>query len=212
MTISVETEKILMQFFKSPELSETLFINSHIGYVIASQDPEHILVVNSSFAEMTGYSQSELLKMDYRDLVPEEAMKWIDEVIITKLENENASDVFEHRIVQKTGGHVWLQSRIYKLDENLVLIKHIDITEVKITEAELTRSLNLTKKQLPKSVTGTERVIARLVSAGMSSKEIADHVNLAPRTVDNHRSSIRRKLNVSNTFALRDALQSYKFE
>jgi PAS domain S-box-containing protein len=137
MTISVETEKILMQFFKSPELSETLFINSHIGYVIASQDPEHILVVNSSFAEMTGYSQSELLKMDYRDLVPEEAMKWIDEVIITKLENENASDVFEHRIVQKTGGHVWLQSRIYKLDENLVLIKHIDITEVKITEAEL---------------------------------------------------------------------------
>ena len=210
MAISEETEKILMQFFKSAELSETLFINSHIGYVIASQDPEHILVVNSAFAEMTGYSRSELLKMDYRDLVPEEAMKWIDEVIITKLENENASDVFEHRIIQKTGGHVWLQSRIYKLDENLVLIKHIDITEVKITEAELTRSLNLTKKQLPKSVTGTERAIARLVSAGMSSKEIADHVNLAPRTVDNHRSSIRRKLNVSNTFALRDALQSYR--
>jgi DNA-binding CsgD family transcriptional regulator len=159
---------------------------------------------------MTGYSRSELLKKDYRDLVPEEAMKWIDEVIIAKLENENASDVFEHRIVQKTGGHVWLQSRIYKLDENLVLIKHIDITEVKITEAELARSLNLQKKQFPKSVTGTERAIARLVAAGMSSKEIADHVNLAPRTVDNHRSSIRRKLNVSNTFALRDALQSYR--
>ena len=210
MAISVETEKILMQFFKSPELSETLFINSHIGYVIARQDPEHILVVNSAFAEMTGYSRSELLTMDYRNLVPEEAMKWIDEVIIAKLENENASDVFEHRIVQKTGGHVWLQSRIYKLDENLVLIKHIDITEVKITEAELARSLNLQKKQLPKSITGTERAIARLVAAGMSSKEIADHVNLAPRTVDNHRSSIRRKLNVSNTFALRDALQSYR--
>ena len=77
MAISVETEKILMQFFKSPELSETLFINSHIGYVIARQDPEHILVVNSTFAEMTGYSRSELLTMDYRNLVPEEAMKWI---------------------------------------------------------------------------------------------------------------------------------------
>lgn len=210
MAISVETEKLLLQFFKSPELSETLFINSHIGYAIASQDPEHILIVNNAFAEMTGYSRSELLKLDYRDLVPKEAMKWIDEVIIAKLENENASDVFEHRIVQKTGGHVWLQSRIYKLDENLVLIKHIDITEVKITEAELARSLNLQKKQLPNSITGTERAIARLVAAGMSTKEIASHVNLAPRTVDNHRSSIRKKLNVSNTFALRDALQSYK--
>ena len=102
MAKNEETEKILLQFFKSPELSETLFINSHIGYVIASRDPEHILVVNSAFAEMTGYSKVELIKMDYRDLVPHEAMQWIDDVIIIKLENENASDVFEHRIVQKT--------------------------------------------------------------------------------------------------------------
>lgn len=210
MAKNEETEKILLQFFKSPELSETLFINSHIGYVIASRDPEHILVVNSAFAEMTGYSKVELIKMDYRDLVPDEAMQWIDDVIIIKLENENASDVFEHRIVQKTGGNVWLQSRIYKLDENIVLIKHIDITETKITESELTQALNLQKKRLPNSMSGTERAIARLVAAGMSSKEIADHVNLAPRTIDNHRSSIRRKLNVSNTFALRDTLQSYK--
>jgi len=129
---------------------------------------------------------------------------------VTKLENENASDVFEHRVVQKTGGQVWLQSRIYRLDDELSLVKHIDITEAKITEAELTRSLNLQKKKLPNSVTGAERAIARLVAAGMSSKEIADHVNLAPRTVDNHRSKIRRKLNVSSTFSLRDTLQSYR--
>jgi PAS domain S-box-containing protein len=210
MTSSQESDRILLRFFKSPELSETLFINSHIGYAIASRDPEHILVVNKAFAEMTGYSTADLIEMDYRDLVPEEAMQWIDDVIIAKLENENASDIFEHRIVQKTGGYVWLQSRIYKLDDNLVLIKHIDITEAKITEAELTRSLNLQKKELPNSVTGTERAIARLVAAGMSSKEIAEHINLAPRTIDNHRSNIRRKLNVSNTFALRDTLQSYR--
>ncbi|MCP3893751.1 MAG: helix-turn-helix transcriptional regulator, partial [Bacteroides sp.] len=110
----------------------------------------------------------------------------------------------------KTGGQVWLQSRIYKLEDDLALVKHIDITEAKITEAELTRSLNLQKKHLPNSVSGTERAIARLVAAGMSSKEIADHVNLAPRTIDNHRSNIRKKLKVSNTFALRDTLQSYR--
>jgi PAS domain S-box-containing protein len=210
MAISQETEKILLKFFKSIELCETLFLKSHIGFVIASRDPGHILVVNDSFAEMTGYSRKELLGMDYKDLVPEESIQWIEEVIAAKLENESASDIFEHRVLQKTGGQVWLQSRIYKLDDDLALVKHIDITEAKITEAELTRSLNLSKKQLPNSVTGTERAIARLVSAGLSSKEIAEKVNLAPRTVDNHRSKIRRKLNVSNTFALRDALQSYR--
>lgn len=210
MAISHKTERLLLKFFKSIELCQTLFIDSHIGYVIASQDPGHILVLNNAFAEMTGYSRKELLKMDYRDLVPEESMQWIEGVIVAKLENENASDVFEHRIVQKNGGQVWLQSRIYKLGDDLALVKHIDITKAKITEAELTRALNLDKRRLPDSVSGTERTIARLVAAGMSSKEIADHVNLAPRTVDNHRSNIRRKLDVSNTFALRDALQSYR--
>lgn len=210
MQVSQETEQILLKFFKTAELCETLFFKSHIGFVIASKDPGHILVVNNAFAEMTGYSRKELLKMDYKDLVPEESMQWIEEVIVAKLDNENASDVIEHRMVQKTGGQVWMQSRIYKLGDSLVLVKHIDITEAKITEAELTRALNLNKRRLPDSVSGTERAIARLVAAGMSSKEIADHVNLAPRTVDNHRSSIRRKLEVSNTFALRDALQSYR--
>lgn len=209
MAISKETEKILMQFFKSKELCETLFLDSHIGFVIGRRGTGQLLVVNTAFAEMTGYSRKELLDLRYKDLVPEESIQWIQEVIVAKLENENASDVFEHRIIQKPGGQKWLQSRIYKLEDNLALVKHIDITAAKVTEAELTRALNLQKKQLPRSVSGTERAIARLVAAGMSSKEIADHINLAPRTIDNHRSNIRRKLNVSNTYALRDTLQSY---
>lgn len=210
MAISQETEKILLQFFKSKELCETLFLNSHIGFVIGRRGTGQLMVVNKTFVNMTGYSHKELLNMRYRDFVPEESIQWIQDVILAKLENENASDVFEHRVVQKTGGQVWLQSRIYKLEDDLALVKHIDITEAKITESELTRSLNLQTKRLPNSVSGTERAIARLVAAGMSSKEIADHVNLAPRTIDNHRSNIRKKLKVSNTFALRDTLQSYR--
>jgi PAS domain S-box-containing protein len=210
MTESPEINSILLQFFKSAELCDTLFVNSHIGMVIARRGGGRMLVVNHAFADMTGYSEDELLAMSYTDIVPEESMQWIQEVIVARLENENASDIFEHRIVQKTGGQVWLQSRIYRLEDDMALVKHIDITESKITEAELTRSLNLEKKRLPDTVSGTERVIARLVAAGMSSKEIADHVNLAPRTVDNHRSNLRKKLQVSNTFALRDTLQSYR--
>ena len=210
MVVNQEPEQILLRIFKSIEMSETIFLNSHIGLVICQRKTGQLLVVNNAFAEMTGYSGDEWPQMSYRDLVPEESMEWIEEVIAAKLDNENASDVFEHRVVQKTGGQLWVQSRIYKLEDDLLLVKHIDITEAKITEAELMRSLNLQKKQLPSSVSGTERAIARLVAAGMSSKEIAAHINLAPRTVDNHRSNIRRKLNVSNTFALRDTLQAYR--
>jgi len=207
--LSQETEQILLKFFKSIELCETLFINSHIGFVIGQRETGQLLVVNNAFAAMTGYSRKELLQMRYADLVPEESIQWIREVILAKLENENASDIFEHRIVQKTGGQLWVQSRIYKLDDNIALIKEIDITEAKVTEAELMRSLNLQKKSLPDTISGTERNIARLVAAGLSSKEIASQINLAPRTVDNHRSSIRKKLAISNTYTLRDTLQSY---
>jgi PAS domain-containing protein len=72
--------------------------------------------------------------MDYRDPVPEDSIQRIEEVIAAKLENENASDIFEHRIIQKTGGQVWLQSRIYKIDDDLVLVKRIDITQAKIID------------------------------------------------------------------------------
>lgn len=211
MELSQKTEQILLQFFKSIELCETLFIDSHIGFVIGHRETGQLMVVNNTFVEMTGYSRKELLRMRYREIVPEESSSWIRRVIMAKLENENASDIFEHRIIQKTGGTLWLQSRIYKLDNDLALIKQIDITESKITEAELTRSLNLRKKPLPDSISGAERSIARLVAAGLSSKEIADQINLAPRTVDNHRSRIRKKLHVSNSFTLRDTLQSFRF-
>ena len=209
MKLSQKTEEILLRFFKSRQLCETLFIDSHIGYVIGRRETGRILVVNETFLDMTGYSRKELLTMRYGDIVPVESVPWIREVIMAKLENETASDVFEHRIVQKAGGQLWLQSRIYKLDEDLALVKGIDVTQLKVTEAELTRSLNLRKKKLPVSITGTERKVAQLVAAGLASKEISDEIHISPRTVDNHRSNIRRKLNVRNTFTLRDALQTY---
>ena len=210
MAESQEPDQLLLRIFKSDALGQTLFIDSHIGHVICQTGTGKLLVANNAFSKMAGYSRDELQKMRYQDLVPKESMQWIEEVIAVKLENENASDVFEHRIVQKTGGQLWVQSRIYKLEDDLLLVKHIDITETKVTEAELMRALNLHKKQLPNAITGAERAICRMVAAGLSSKEIAAEINLAPRTIDNHRSNIRRKLNVSNTFALRDTLQSYR--
>jgi len=209
MTISHQTRQRLLTFFKSMELCETLFLNSHIGYVIARRDTGKFLVVNDAFVKMTGYSRKELLDRCYKDIVPQESVPWIREVILSKLEKEATTDVFESRIIRKTGGQVWLQSRIYRIDAEFVLVKEIDITQAKITEAELTRALNMSRRPLPDSVSGTEREVAKLVAAGLSSKEIAAQIHISPRTVDNHRSSIRKKLGIQPTHTLRDALQSY---
>ncbi|GAB1639579.1 LuxR C-terminal-related transcriptional regulator [Krasilnikovia sp. MM14-A1259] len=46
--------------------------------------------------------------------------------------------------------------------------------------------------------------VARLASDGMTSKEIADHLSVNVRTVDNHLRSIYEKMHVPNRRALRD--------
>ncbi len=89
MKMSPETEQLLLRFFKSIQLCEILFVNSHIGYVIARRDSGQFLVVNNTFVEMSGYSRKELLRMRYRDIVPEESVPWIRQVILSKLDCNN---------------------------------------------------------------------------------------------------------------------------
>ncbi len=58
-------------------------------------------------------------------------------------------------------------------------------------------------------LSGQELTIARYIANGFMSKEIADLVNLSKKTVDYHRSNIRRKLELDQKDDLRQALLSY---
>lgn len=51
-------------------------------------------------------------------------------------------------------------------------------------------------------LTERELEIVRLCKAGMLSKEIADHLHISSRTVDNHKSNIFRKLGLRNVLDL----------
>ena len=59
-------------------------------------------------------------------------------------------------------------------------------------------------------LTSREREVARLLSLGKSSKEIADSLDIAVRTVETHRANIMRKLNVHSVTELLNSAHSKK--
>jgi len=59
-----------------------------------------------------------------------------------------------------------------------------------------------TSRTNPSVLTVREREIARLVTNGLSSKEIARELNLSTRTVENHRAALMQKLAVRDTARL----------
>lgn len=51
-------------------------------------------------------------------------------------------------------------------------------------------------------LTKREQEVLRLIAQGFSSKSVADQLDLSPRTVENHRQNIMKKLNIHNAAAL----------
>lgn len=54
----------------------------------------------------------------------------------------------------------------------------------------------------PALLSSRERDVARLVAGGLSSKEVAQRLNLSPRTVENYRANLMQKIGVRDTAGL----------
>ena len=80
--------------------------------------------------------------------------------------------------------------------------------------AELRASGASVKQSLGETVplSAQEYRIAQLAAAGSTSKEIAENVNLSPRTVDSHLAKAFRKLGITRRAGLADALRHYDSE
>jgi DNA-binding NarL/FixJ family response regulator len=62
--------------------------------------------------------------------------------------------------------------------------------------------MNLDNTSQKKELTLKEIEIVKLISKGLTSKEIADKIFLSPRTVETHRHNILKKLNIPNAAQL----------
>jgi len=52
------------------------------------------------------------------------------------------------------------------------------------------------------TLTTAERVVLKLIARNLTTQEIARHLDVSPKTVENHRSSICHKLQITGNNAL----------
>lgn len=71
-----------------------------------------------------------------------------------------------------------------------------------IKDKFFTSLLNIDNTESKKELTMKEIEIVKLISNGMTSKEIADKLFISPRTVETHRHNILKKLELSNAAQL----------
>lgn len=72
----------------------------------------------------------------------------------------------------------------------------------KVLEGYTERSLRLKPKSAWDTVTHREKEVLKLIGEGYTNKKIASLLNISSKTVDKHRSSIMKKLDLHNAAAL----------
>lgn len=101
------------------------------------------------------------------------------------------------------------QSGLFEIKRKLISIKSEDTERDKLKELLDKNNQAYIKKiteQYP-SITNAEAKICALIKIGLGNKEIASLLVTSPRTIDTHRSNIRRKLGLSKTDNLERALR-----
>lgn len=118
--------------YKNPEYSESLFQaitkQSGEGISLANTEGDYIFV-NSAFCKMTGYSETELIKMNVRDLVPPETEVTLFPKVVKK---ESGSR--EVVLMKKNGLRFYAEIKGYPIelnDKSLVLGIVRDISQKK---------------------------------------------------------------------------------
>ena len=81
------------------------------------------------------------------------------------------------------------------------LADHKPYFTTKVSALVLQGYLNPTTRENP-TLTPREREIVQLVAEGKSTKEVADKLNISPKTAETHRTNIMRKLNLHSVSGL----------
>ena len=127
-------------------------------------------------------------------------------------QNENLTQLLRE---QETETRKAEQKRAEKLNQSFsVMLRYLEKVLDDDSYALIQRQMEWTKNAIvgetsPELLSGQELAIARLIADGLMSKEIADRLHVSKKTVDYHRSALRKKLNLTGSSDLRQAILTY---
>ena len=165
------------------------------AFIALQESPADIITLDVEMPEMSGI---------------EVARKMIEEKIETKiifLTMYKDEDMFNEAMDIGASGYVLKENAV---DDIVDCIKEVSKGSYYISPLISKYLINRQKKMQTLSdnspsinnLTKTERNILRMVAQNKTSREIAEELFIASKTVENHRTNISRKLNLSGSHSL----------
>ena len=113
-------------------------VDSSLTGICLIQDGEYKFV-NERLCEMAGYSQDELLKMTFRQIVHPDDIELAQEALTKRLSKEDSGEHFQFRAIVKNGDIRLVETLGTEVEyqgKPAVLVNVIDITDRKKAEDE----------------------------------------------------------------------------
>lgn len=171
-----------------PSLRDLAFEHAPVGLVLTEN--RVIRACNRTFADIFGYARDELVGQSFRVLYSSsEDFEQIRDIGLSTLKSgERYTD--ERIMPRKDGSLFWCRLRAHSLtpEEPLmrVILSYADISDHRPYVA----------------LSARERQIVMHLMGGKTSKEIARHIGISPRTVEYYRSRLLKKFHASNVTEL----------
>jgi len=168
-------------------LAKIAFDGAPIGIIMTHN--RVITTCNQTFADIVGYQQCDLIGQSFRIFYgSSEEFESVRDVGLQPL-SQSGNYTDERMIIHKDGHAIWCRFRARSLTPKapleLVVMSFAPIAE--------NQALSLSKRQ---------RQVLGLMRRGMTSKEIARHLGLSPRTIEDVRARLLKRFAVKNATEL----------
>jgi DNA-binding NarL/FixJ family response regulator len=171
--------------------------NGHKGIKMARQHKPDLAIVDISLPDRSGIE----LTREIRSLLPDTRVLIVS--MHSKIDyiaeafqagatgyvvKESATEKLLKGLEAVLKGDYFLDSSVsHQVVENLM---NLPVKEAKITNSEYS------------ALTPREQEITRLLAEGLPTKNVAERLFISPKTVENHRANIMKKLNLHSTMEL----------
>lgn len=189
-------ENIFAEFFEKSISPSAISVGPNYKFIF----------VNEAWVRLFGFNKAEAIGRNSYELRINRNIEVRSQTIYQLQESGSLSDV-KDILFTKSGRAIHVINKITRIEiegTEYALSSLHDITEYESAAQELKQQ----DAGLLESLTARERDVIKLVVAGHSTKDIANILDLSPRTVEVHRSSIIRKLGTNSLLNIKRIVDS----